>query len=60
MAEAGIPQRDRDNWPVLEVDGRATWIPGVRRAYVGWVTGGTMGYVLVSATREETWKPVGC
>ena len=60
MAEAGIPRRDRDNWPVLEVDGRATWIPGVRRAYVGWVTGGTMGYVLVSATREETWKPVGC
>ena len=59
MAEAGIGPDDRKGWPVLEVDGRMTWIPGVRRAYAGWVTDDTMGYVLVSATREETWKPLG-
>ena len=59
MAEAGIAPDDRKGWPVLEVDGRVTWIPGVRRAYAGWVTDDTMGYVLVSATREELWKPVG-
>lgn len=59
MAEAGIPPSDRQGWPVLEVDGRVTWMPGVRRAYGGWVTADTMGYILVSVTREETWKPVG-
>ena len=59
MAEAGIPRRERDSWPVLEVDGRVLWIPGVRRAFSDWVTSDTIGHVLVSATREGTWKPAG-
>lgn len=59
MAEAGIPGQERDSWPVLEVDGRVLWIPGVRRAFSDWVTSDTIGHVLVSATREGTWKPAG-
>ena len=59
LAEAGIAPDDRKVWPVLEVDGRVTWIPGVRRAYAGWVTRDTISYVLVSANQEEICKPVG-
>ena len=59
MAEAGVSPGDRRGWPVLEVGGSVIWIPGVRRAYGGWVTDDTVGYILVEATREKTWKPVG-
>ena len=58
MPEARIPASERDGWPVLEVDGRIAWIPGVRRAFAGWVKDDTMGHVVVSVSREETWKPV--
>ena len=59
LSEARIPVEERDGWPVLEVGGRVVWIPGVRRAYAGWVNDDTMGHVVASAAREETWKPVG-
>lgn len=59
MAEAGVAVADRPGWPLLEVGGRVVWIPGVRRAYTGWVTADTMSYVLISASREAAWKQVG-
>jgi tRNA(Ile)-lysidine synthetase-like protein len=59
LSEARIPADERDGWPVLEVDGRVAWIPGVRRAYTGWVNDDTMGHVVASVAREEMWKPVG-
>ena len=37
LAEVGIPVEDRSIWPILELDGRVLWVPGVRRAYTGWV-----------------------
>ena len=58
VSEARIPASERDAWPVLEVDGRIAWIPGVRRAYTGWVDDDTIGHVVASATREGTWRPV--
>ncbi len=59
LAEAGIPPEDRPVWPVLELGERVVWIPGVRRAYTGWVTPDTMNYVLISAKRETRWTPAG-
>ena len=59
MSEARIPAEERDGWPVLEVDGGIAWIPGVRRAYMGWVNDDTIGHILASATREGMWTPVG-
>lgn len=59
LAEVGIPVEDRSIWPILELDGRVLWVPGVRRAYTGWVTSDTMSYVLISAMRETRWRPVG-
>lgn len=59
MREVGIPEHERSGWPLLEVDGRVIWIPGVRRAYAGWVTHGTISHVVMSATREMRWRPVG-
>lgn len=59
IAEAGMAPADRSEWPLLEVDGRVVWIPGVRRAYSGWVTADSTSYVLVSVTWEARWKPVG-
>lgn len=35
LSEAGVPQRSRPGWPLLEADGRIVWIPGVRAAPVG-------------------------
>lgn len=58
MSEARISVGERDGWPVMEVDGGIAWIPGVRRAYTGWVNDDTIGHVLASATREGKWKPV--
>ena len=59
LAEAGIAAADRSAWPLLELDGEVLWVPGVRRAYSGWVTADTMSYVEMSGTREARWKPVG-
>ncbi len=59
LSEARIPRAERAGWPVLAIGGEVVWVPGVRRAYRGWVDEDTMGYVLVEATREERWKPVG-
>lgn len=59
LSEARIPRAERAAWPVLAVGGEVVWVPGVRRAYRGWVEEDTMGYVLVEATREDRWKPVG-
>ena len=59
LSEARIPRAERAAWPVLAVGGEVVWVPGVRRAYRGWIGEDTMGYVLVEATREDRWKPVG-
>ena len=59
LSEARVPKAERAGWPVLAIGGEVVWVPGVRRAYRGWVDEDTMGYVLVEATREERWKPVG-
>ena len=59
LSEARIPRAERPAWPVLAVGGEVVWVPGVRRAYRGWVNEDTMGYVLVEAMREDGWKPVG-
>ena len=59
LSEARIPTAERPGWPVLAVGGEVLWVPGVRRAYRGWVDEDTMGYVEVEATREGRWKPVG-
>ncbi len=57
LAEAHIPPSDRDGWPLLEIGGRAMWLPGVRRADAGWVSDHTRRYLVVTAQREGTWKP---
>ena len=59
LSEARVPLAERAGWPVLAMGGEVVWVPGVRRAYRGWVDEDTMGYVLVEATMEERWKPVG-
>lgn len=59
LSEARIPRPERAGWPVLAIGDEVMWIPGVRRAYGGWVDEDTMGYVQVTATMEERWKPVG-
>ncbi len=32
LAEAGVPERIRPHWPLVEADGRIAWIAGVRAA----------------------------
>ena len=59
LSEARIPRPERSGWPVLAIGDEVVWIPGVRRAYGGWVDEDTMGYVEVKATLEERWKPAG-
>ncbi len=54
MAEAGLPPRVRSLWPVVaDADDRIVWVPGVRRAHLGWVESSTTRYLWVRATRED-------
>ncbi len=58
LAEAGVPKRERSGWPVLAANDQVLWVPGVRRAYAGWVDGDTKSYLEVQATREKHWQPL--
>ncbi len=50
LVEAGVG--DAADWPVVAVDDDVIWIPGVRRAFTGWVGSGTRRYLCVEAVRE--------
>lgn len=54
LAEAGVAVPDRPVWPVV-VGPReeVLWVPGVRRADLGWVDSATRRYLWVRATRED-------
>jgi tRNA(Ile)-lysidine synthase len=52
LAEAQIPSNRRSNWPVVVADGDVIWVPGARRANVGWVGSATNRYLWVRATVE--------
>jgi len=54
MAEVGVPAVRRGGWPVIVGDeDEVLWVPGVRRANVGWVDSSTSRYLWVRATRED-------
>lgn len=53
LAEAKVPRRLRDRWPVLISNGDIWWVPGVRLSQRHWVTGSTRRYLWVSAERES-------
>ncbi|MFZ0493373.1 MAG: tRNA lysidine(34) synthetase TilS [Acidimicrobiia bacterium] len=53
LAEAGVPAWQRDRWPVVVAEEHVVWVPGVRRADVGWIDASTTRYLWVSATRED-------
>ena len=58
LAEAQVPSTDRDIWPALIAGDEVVWVPGARRADVGWVSDDTGRYLVISAEREARWKPV--
>jgi tRNA(Ile)-lysidine synthase len=58
LAEAGIEQDRRAGWPVVVSDGTCVWVPDVKRASLGWVTGTTRRYLVLAASQEERWTPV--
>ena len=54
LAEAGIAVCDRPVWPVVVgSQEQILWVPGVRRADLGWVDSDTRRYLWVRATRED-------
>ena len=53
LAEARVPARLRDQWPVLLSNGDIWWVPGVRQSQRHWVTARTRRYLWVSAKRES-------
>lgn len=52
MAEARIGSVERSRWPVVASGSEVIWVPGVRRADVGWVGRATRRYLWVCATVE--------
>lgn len=58
LAEAGVESERRASWPVVVSDGTCVWVPDVRRAALGWVTGATRRYLVLAASQEERWTPV--
>ena len=53
LAEAKIGGGRRAGWPVVEVAGVIVWVPGVRRADVGWVGTATRRYLCLGAVQED-------
>jgi len=53
LAEAGIPPWRRNRWPIMATGEQVIWVPGVRRASVGWIDTTTTRYLWVRATRED-------
>jgi tRNA(Ile)-lysidine synthase len=53
LSEARVPLARRAAWPVVEVDEQIVWVPGVRRADVGWVGTATRRYLCLGAIQEE-------
>lgn len=59
LAERGFDEEERSGWPVLvDESGGPMWIPDVRRAALGWVSGDTRRYLVATASQEERWTPV--
>jgi len=54
FGEVGVDARAREHWPVVAAGNDVIWVPGVRRAYLGWVGPDTRRYLCVGAIREET------
>lgn len=52
LAEAGVPAVDRPGYPVVTVEGRVVWLPGVRRAVSAGDEPG--GYLWAVATEEPS------
>lgn len=52
FAEAGFHASVAASWPVMAAGDDVIWIPGVRRAFVGWVGEGTRRYLCVGAVQE--------
>ena len=52
MSEAHIPSARRSSWPLVVASGNVVWVPGVRRAGLGWVSTTTRRYLWVRATVE--------
>lgn len=52
LAEARVPVSRRSSWPLIMSDREPIWVPGVRRADVGWVSKRTTRYLWVRATVE--------
>ncbi|NOY54629.1 MAG: tRNA lysidine(34) synthetase TilS [Actinobacteria bacterium] len=54
LTEAGVPVSERPVWPVIVgPQEQVLWVPGVRRADLGWVDSATRRYLWVRATRED-------
>jgi tRNA(Ile)-lysidine synthase len=53
VAEAGVAPRRRGGWPVVEIEGRIVWIPGVRRT--GWAGAEARRYLWAVAREDDWW-----
>ena len=55
LADAGVPPRERDAWPLVEAGGRILWVVGVRTAAPAWVSASTNGYLWMITAWENGW-----
>lgn len=56
VAEAGVVEMVRDRHPVVTVDDRVVWIPGVRAVAPGWDEPHPSGYLSLDVVEEGRWK----
>jgi tRNA(Ile)-lysidine synthase len=54
FGEAQVAPSQRSHWPVVATAEGVIWVPGVRRAYLGWVGTATRRYLWLRATLEGT------
>lgn len=52
IAEGGLAKPDRVNYPIVTAGDTVLWVPGIRRAALGWVSDATSRYLLVRIVEE--------
>lgn len=60
VSEGGVAQLARRSYPVVAAGETVVWVPGVRRAALGWVSDDSARYLLLEIIEEGAWISERC
>ena len=60
VSEGGVAQPARRSYPVVAAGETVVWVPGVRRAALGWLSDDSARYLLLEIIEEGAWISERC